>query len=68
MGGSERTDYQGLYAGGDVIVAIDGMQVLTYSDLLSYLMSKKSPGEEVLLRIYRDGEYLEVPVILGARP
>jgi 2-alkenal reductase len=68
VGGSERTEYQGLYTGGDVIVAIDGMQVLTYSDLLSYLMSKKSPGEEVLLRVYRDGDYLEIPVTLGVRP
>ncbi len=68
VGGNESTDIQGLYAGGDLIVAIDGHQILAYSDLISYLMSKKSPGEEITLQIYRGGELMEITVTLGTRP
>lgn len=68
IGGNETTEIQGLYAGGDLIVAIDGHQVLAYSDLISYLMSKKSPGDDVVLQIYRGGERMEITVTLGTRP
>ena len=68
IGGNETTEIQGLYAGGDLIVAVDGHQVLAYSDLISYLMSKKSPGEDVVLQIYRGGELMEITVTLGTRP
>jgi S1-C subfamily serine protease len=68
IGGTESTEIQGLYGGGDLIVAIDGHQILAYSDLISYLMSKKSPGDEVVLQIYRNGERMEITVTLGTRP
>jgi 2-alkenal reductase len=67
-GGTESTDISGLEAGGDVITAIDGQPVLNYSELISYLMSKKSPGEQVILQVLRGGEIIEVPVTLGTRP
>jgi S1-C subfamily serine protease len=67
-GGTENTEVTGLEAGGDVITAIDGLQVLNYSELISYLMSKKSPGDEVILQVLREGEVIEIPVLLGERP
>jgi S1-C subfamily serine protease len=67
IGGSEDTNIQGLKSGGDLILAIDSYQVLTYSDLISYLMSKKSPGDEVVLQILRNGEIMDVKVTLGDR-
>ena len=67
-GGTENTDVTGLEAGGDVITAIDGLQVLNYSELISYLMSKKSPGDEVILQVLREGEVIEISVLLGERP
>jgi S1-C subfamily serine protease len=68
LGGTESTNITGLEAGGDVITAIDGQSVLNYSELISYLMSKKSPGEQVILQVLRGGETIEVPVTLGTRP
>lgn len=67
-GGTGSTIINGLNSGGDLIVAIDGQKVLTYSDLISYLMSKKSPGDEVVLQVQRGGELLDIPVTLGTRP
>jgi S1-C subfamily serine protease len=52
---------------GDVILAIDGRQVLTGEDLSSYL-TQTSPGDTVTLTILRDGERMEVEVELGERP
>ena len=34
----------GVYAGGDLIVAADGRPVMIFADLMSYLMTNKSPG------------------------
>lgn len=67
QGGTVSTTIRGLKSGGDVILAIDGNQVLSYSDLISYLMSKKSPGDAVVLQVLRDGEILELTVVLDSR-
>jgi 2-alkenal reductase len=67
-GGSQPTSIDGLEAGGDVIVAIDGQPVNTFDDLLSYLTTNKSPGDAVVLTIVRDGESMDVTVTLGNRP
>jgi len=67
-GGSKATRFPGLPAGGDLIIAIDDQPVQTFSDLLSYLMKHKSPGDTVILTILRDNQEKEVSVTLGKRP
>lgn len=67
-GGSQPTSINGLEAGGDVITAIDGRQVVTFDQLLSYLITNKSPGDNVVLTVLRDGQTQEVSVTLGNRP
>ncbi|MGB9898244.1 S1C family serine protease, partial [Thermanaerothrix sp.] len=67
-GGSQPTRFAGLPAGGDLIIAIDGQPVQTFSDMLSYLMKNKSPGDTVVLTIIRDRQEKEVSVTLGKRP
>jgi S1-C subfamily serine protease len=52
---------------GDVIVGLDGDQVASAGDLLG-LLRRHRPGEEVTLRVVRDGAEVEVPVTLGERP
>ncbi len=42
--------------------------VRVFGELLSYLMTEKSPGETVVLTIIRDNEEKEVRVTLGKRP
>jgi len=66
--GDRPTNVPGLLAGGDLIVGVDGRPVQVFGDLLSYLMTSKSPGDEVVLTVIRDDETLEVPLTLGKRP
>lgn len=53
--------------GGDVVVAVDGQELVGESDLARFI-AFKNPGDEVKLTIIRDGEEEEVDVTLGERP
>lgn len=66
--GTRSTDLAGILAGGDLIVAIDEREVREFSDLLSFMILNKKPGDVVTFTIFRDGEKMEVPVTLGKRP
>ncbi|TVP74534.1 MAG: PDZ domain-containing protein [Gemmatimonadales bacterium] len=50
----------------DVIVAIDGDAVERPSQLQSLIVQKR-PGDRVTLRLYRDGEAMDVQIRLGER-
>ena len=54
--------------GGDIIVGINDRPVAKFDDLISYLSTDTSVGEEVVLTILRDGETMQVSVTLDARP
>jgi serine protease Do len=54
--------------GGDIVVAIDGMPVLRFEDLVSFLVTRAAPGQVVKLTVLRGGEELEIDVELGERP
>lgn len=56
-----------LPSGGDLIVAINGQPVYTFDDLITYLVTRTRPGDTVMLTVYRDGELLELEVVLGSR-
>jgi serine protease Do len=58
----------GLNPGGDIITAIDDQPVTRFEELVSYLVTKASPGDTVTLTVLRDGETLEIDVVLGTRP
>jgi S1-C subfamily serine protease len=66
--GTQSTVITGLNAGGDLIIATDGTPVRIYADLIAYLMTRKSPGDQVILTIIRDGKQKEVTVTLDKRP
>jgi 2-alkenal reductase len=55
-------------AGGDLIIAMDGQPILTFSDLLSYLINNKAPGDALVLTIIRDGKQMDVTLTLDKRP
>ncbi len=55
-------------ADGDYITAIDGKNVMSSDELLSYLVFETSPGQTVDLTIIRDGKEVVVPLTLGERP
>jgi serine protease Do len=50
----------------DIIVAIDGKDMKTPSDVQTFI-ARKHPGDEVKLKIYRDGRTLEKKVTLQQR-
>ena len=54
--------------GGDIIVAVDGNPVQNFDELLGYLVSKTNVGQKITLTIIRDGQKMDVPVTLDARP
>jgi S1-C subfamily serine protease len=57
-----------LQPGGDLIIAIDDVPVIEFNDLLTYLILETEPGEEVTLTVLRDGEEVEIPLMIGTRP
>jgi len=67
-GGTDATEFLNIYSGGDLIMAIDSRPVRTFSDLLSYLIQEKSPGDTITLMILRDDQEIEIDLILGKRP
>jgi len=68
LAGSQPSGIDGLNAGGDLIIAFDGRPVRTFDELLSYLLTNKSPGDTVVLTVIRDGQTVDIPVTLGERP
>jgi S1-C subfamily serine protease len=67
--GQQEIQFQGLRAttGGDVIVAVDGDEIVRETDLPK-LIAQHNPGDMVTLETIRDGETRNVDVTLGERP
>jgi len=68
IGGNTPTDDPNLPIGGDWITAVDDRPIRAFSELLTYLITHKSPGETLVLTILRDGKILTIPVVLTKRP
>ncbi|NWG02574.1 MAG: trypsin-like peptidase domain-containing protein [Syntrophaceae bacterium] len=68
-GGDQRVQVGNMIVlvGGDIIVKADQKEIKTNDELIQYIREKK-PGESILLKVYRKGNYLEVKVTLGERP
>jgi len=66
-GGTQPTSVQGLSKGGDLIVAVDGIEIKDFSELMSYLVLNASVGDEIVLTVIRSGQTMDIPVILGQR-
>lgn len=47
----------------DILVEVNGKKLLTFGDLKKK-MDSSSVGEELKLKVYRDGKYLDIPVRL----
>jgi S1-C subfamily serine protease len=67
-GGSRETASQGLLAGGDWIVAIDGLRIMDYSSLISNLAILHNTGETITLTILRGGHEIQLALTLEKRP
>ena len=65
--GTKTTKYQGLYGGGDLIVAVDGITMKNYNQLLTYLFMNKAPGDTMTVTVLRKGIEKDITVKLGSR-
>jgi 2-alkenal reductase len=70
QGGDRRIEVEGIdmKAGGDIIIAMDDEPVRSFEDLVSYLVRKTEPGQKATLTVLRDGDTVELDVVLGERP
>jgi S1-C subfamily serine protease len=68
--GNEDTVIDGIpmKLGGDVIIAVDNNTVRKIDDILAYVETKKSVGDDLKLTILREGQTMEVIANLAARP
>jgi S1-C subfamily serine protease len=54
--------------GGDILVAIGGVKVKDFDDLVNYLASYTSVGDSISLTVVRDGVERTVELVLEERP
>lgn len=59
---------QAVCVGGDIIIGINSTYINNMDELTAYLIANASVGERVILRVVRDGESFDVPVLLQERP
>ncbi|MFN2131298.1 MAG: S1C family serine protease [Anaerolineae bacterium] len=69
-GGDQQIVVSGLpmSAGGDIVIAIDQVEVKRFDDVVNYLASHTSVGDTVTLTVIRDGSQVELSVTLEERP
>jgi S1-C subfamily serine protease len=67
--GDQEITFQGLpfTIGGDVIVAVEGEEILAETDL-PRIISRQDPNAEITVELIRDGEHEEITVQLEERP
>jgi S1-C subfamily serine protease len=61
-------DQYGRKHGGDVIVAVDGDKIREFEQLVSYIERTKSPGDNVVLSVFRNGSVIDLDAVLEDRP
>jgi 2-alkenal reductase len=66
--GSKNTNLPGVPAGGDLIIAVDGHEVLSFNDLIVFLTMNRSPGDIIVLTILRGDEQMDLELTLDNRP
>ncbi len=68
-GGNQRVQVGNIIilVGGDIVVKVDQQEVKTHEQLIRYIKEKK-PGDTVLFKVHRKGNFEDVKLILGERP
>lgn len=68
-GGNQRIQVGNMIVivGGDIVVKANQHEVKTHDDLIRYIREKR-PGEPIILKVYRKGEFMDIKVTLGERP
>jgi S1-C subfamily serine protease len=66
--GAGSCDSTNLTPGGDLITQVDDVPVRQFDDLLTYLLEHTSVGQQIVLKVMRGGQEVDIPVTLGPRP
>jgi putative serine protease PepD len=68
-GGNQRVQVGNMIVlvGGDIVVKADQHDFKTNDELIRYIREKK-PRDTILLKIYRNGSFVDMKVTLGERP
>lgn len=66
--GTIPTDFPDLFAGGDLIIAIDGVEVRDFNEMITAIINHSSPGDSILMTVLRDNQEIDVELILSKRP
>lgn len=53
---------------GDIIVALNDVPIHRFDDLVSALINTTQPDDEAAITVWRDGEEVELTVVIGERP
>ena len=67
INGSIMNQY-GEMQGGDIIIGVDESRISQMEDLISYLETQKTVGQNLTLIVYRDGNTIDKEVTIGQRP
>ncbi len=65
---ADRAGLRGGERSGDIVVAVDGQTVNDIDALIVYLARHGTAGQPVTLTVLRDGQPVDVQVVLGERP
>jgi S1-C subfamily serine protease len=58
---------EGLLAGGDLILAVNGQPTRNFAEMISYVVLNTAPGDTLRLKISRAGEDKEISLLVGSR-
>lgn len=58
----------GTVIGGDIVIAIDGVNIDSFDDIIAYLVENKRPGDSISLDLIRGNKRILADVVLGIRP
>ena len=70
IGSEETIEIEGISypVGGDIILAVDGIEVRQIDDILIHLQRAKTVGDEMVLEIQRDNRTTNITIVLQERP
>ena len=66
--GVTQNDFSNTQSVGDIITGVDGHPLKSIDDLINYIHSHKSIGDNVVLTVNRHGQIMNLTLDLQARP
>ncbi len=61
-------DGSSIVVGGDIITSINGVRIINDDDLSTFLAENTLPNQTINITIVRDGQTMNIPLVLGTRP